>query len=584
MGGRTAVGVALALWLGLLGSRSPACVVAAIALCVPCAWLSFRVRGRAAGPVLLAAIAAAAALRGAGHHAALDRARAALDEEALYRVVARVTEPPLRESGEPVAMLRVESAEPPLAPGVRLRVRLPDASPAEWGDRLRLLARLDRPRPAANPGAFDPEGAADAGALVASGRAFAADAAPARGPWNLPRATAARWRRAIERRFAERLSPEARELVTPLVTGDRTSVSPELGASLRASGLVHLLALSGLHVVWLAAIARGACATLGGGLRARALAGAGCALLYVLVAGPLPSLLRAAVTEMFSAAAQWLEHAIDPLQSLALTVIALLIAAPGWGGDVGFQLSCAATLGLVSLAPRLAEGLPGPGALHAAWATTTGAQIAALPILVARFHAISWPGLIANLAAVPVSSLLLASAWLGALGDLAVPGAGAFFFSACEPLAHALRSIAQVAAAAPAALAATGAEPAIPWLAAAGAGLLIAALDRPRTVDDAFTPVSAFRVAAGGGGALALTLAVLLAVTAGPRRPAPGRMWLVALDVGQGDALALAFPDEWWLVDAGPRTPHYDAGESAVLPFLRWAGVRELAALVVTHG
>jgi competence protein ComEC len=57
----------------------------------------------------------------------------------------------------------------------------------------------------------------------------------------------------------------------------------------------------------------------------------------------------------------------------------------------------------------------------------------------------------------------------------------------------------------------------------------------------------------------------------------------VAIDVGQGDALALGTPTGWWLVDAGPRSPRWDAGESAVLPFLRWAGVRELEALALTH-
>jgi competence protein ComEC len=57
----------------------------------------------------------------------------------------------------------------------------------------------------------------------------------------------------------------------------------------------------------------------------------------------------------------------------------------------------------------------------------------------------------------------------------------------------------------------------------------------------------------------------------------------VALDVGQGDAVALGFGDGWWLVDAGPRSPRGDAGEAVVLPFLRWAAVRRLGALALTH-
>ena len=71
--------------------------------------------------------------------------------------------------------------------------------------------------------------------------------------------------------------------------------------------------------------------------------------------------------------------------------------------------------------------------------------------------------------------------------------------------------------------------------------------------------------------------------SARPLTPPAGRWWLVVLDVGQGDALALAGPDGWWLVDAGPRSPHWDAGEAAVLPFFRWAAVRELRVLALTH-
>jgi beta-lactamase superfamily II metal-dependent hydrolase len=46
---------------------------------------------------------------------------------------------------------------------------------------------------------------------------------------------------------------------------------------------------------------------------------------------------------------------------------------------------------------------------------------------------------------------------------------------------------------------------------------------------------------------------------------------------------ALGFGDGWWLVDTGPRSPHTDAGEMAVLPFLRWAGVRRIERMALTH-
>jgi competence protein ComEC len=47
--------------------------------------------------------------------------------------------------------------------------------------------------------------------------------------------------------------------------------------------------------------------------------------------------------------------------------------------------------------------------------------------------------------------------------------------------------------------------------------------------------------------------------------------------------MAIATGSGWWLLDTGPRSPRHDAGARVVLPYLRWAGVRELEGLVLTH-
>jgi competence protein ComEC len=393
----------------------------------------------------------------------------------------------------------------------------------------------------------------------------------------------ARWRRAHEATVASRLSSRANQLVIPLVIGDRSALPPDLGAAFRAAGLVHLLALSGLHVVWLAALARGLCALAGGGVRARALAGALCALGYAGIAGPLPSLLRAAATELLVAAARFRDRALDPLQALALGAMALLVVAPGWCADLGFQLSCAATLGLVTVGPPLLERCGRARALVAPLVPTAAAQVPATPLLIARFHALSWTGGLANLVAVPVAGLLLAAAWIGALCDLALPGLGALWFQACEVLAAVFRAIADFAGARPGAMPATGAEPWVAAVAALGGALLAIALPGPRTLDARGARFTRGREAAMLLGGIATGLAIAIAASVRPLAPPPGKFWLVALDVGQGDAIALGFPDGWWLVDAGPRSPRDDAGERVVVPFLRWAGVRRLDTLVLTH-
>ncbi|HEY2954897.1 MAG TPA: DNA internalization-related competence protein ComEC/Rec2 [Candidatus Eisenbacteria bacterium] len=578
------MGAAVAVWCGLLAGAGigAGAAIGALAAALPLGLIAWRGPDRVGTLALVLALALGGAARGGASRAALERERARVPA-ALVRLEGRVVEPPLREAPEPSAIVAAGRSSPPLLPGTRVRLLLPQGDPAEWGDRVAALARLERPPRSRNPGGFDARAAADAAGLAASGRALDATSEPARGLGAWPRATAARWRRAIESRLAAHLSPAARELVLPLVVGDRSALSPEQSARLRASGLVHLLALSGLHVAWLAGVARGACASLGGGPRARAVAGGLCALFYLGIAGPLPSLARAAASEIAAACARFLDVALDPVQSLALAALALLALSPGWAGDLGFQLSCAATVGLVTVGPWLAARC---GRLRAAlmpFVPTLSAQVTALPLLLLRFHAFSWVGAFANLAAVPVCGLLLSAAWLAALVEGALPGTSAPWFGACEALAALLRAIAERAAQVPGALVAAGPDAAVPLLSGIGAALLALSLPPPRDVEGARIAASRARVAGAGLGALAAALALALAATRPALAPPAGRWWCVALDVGQGDAVAIASGGRWWLVDAGPRSPRADAGELAVLPFLRWAAVRRLEALVLTH-
>jgi competence protein ComEC len=535
--------------------------------------------------VLVAAMVGGA--RGAAWHARFESGLAALPADgAAVRGSFVLEEPARRETGEPVALARVLAARPAMPLGARVRLRLPAACAADWGDTVDVLARLERFSGARNPGGFDAARAAAAAGAVAHGRAWTAAVRPARGLAALPAGPAMRVRRAVEAALAGGVTPVARELAAPLVFGDRGAMTPETDAQLRGSGLVHLIALSGLHVVWLAAVVRGIVAVLRGGRVARAAGGAACAVAYALLAGPLPSLARACAGECITAASRFTQRALDPVQSLALSAVALLAWRPGWADDLGFQLSCAATLGLVTLSEPMAAPLasfPRVRAAGLALTTTLAAQATALPLLLARFHAVPWTGLAANLVAVPVSELLLASAWLGGLLEALLPGMDGVFLRACGPLAMALREIASRASSPPLALLPCGGNEVLPPLAAAGALLLALALPGPRAIDARAYGRPRLARRAALAGALLLGSALLAALLAPPLAPPAGRWWLVAIDVGQGDALAIAANGRWWLVDAGPRTARWDAGEGSVLPFLRWAGVRRLERLVVTH-
>lgn len=582
------VAFALGLAIGMRGAHGAEGAAAAkLALACACVTgvLAAIARPRTGAALALLCACAVGAARGGAHAARFAAMVAATPSaEVVDRFDAVFVEPPRRESGEGVGIVRV-AASRVLPLGCRVRLRLPPGAAPEWGDTVRVLARLERFEGRRVPGGFDPREAAAAGRVALHGRAFTCRVRRARGFAHAPLALAMKLRRGMEGAIAATLSPAARELAAPLLFGDRSAMSPETDARLRGSGLVHLLALSGLHVAWLAAVARGLCAWAGGGIAARAWAGAACALLYALLAGPIPSLWRTVAGETLGALARLTQRAGDPVQALAMGAATLLAWEPGWAGDLGFQLSVAATLGLVTLSRPLAAPFAGWPRVHSIvqpLATTFAAQLVALPLLLARFHALPWTGLLSNLAAVPLSELLLAAAWLGGVLEAMAPGLGWPWLSACEPLARGIHAVAHLSASWPHALLASGSDPAPVWLAAAGAALLAIALPEPRTIDGRIRRRTVAPVAAAAGGLLcACALTAVLA--ARPLAPPPGTWWLVAIDVGQGDALALCGRDGWWLVDAGPRSAHWDAGEGSVLPFLRWAGVRELRALVLTH-
>ena len=158
---------AVALWLGLAagaGLGAGAAAAAGVAAAA-CGWLAARAPDRVGTLALLLALGLAGAARGAGHCARLASERAWIGEtDRPWRLSARVVAPPSRESGEPEAIVAIEGASPQLPRGTRARLWLPPGSPAEWGDRVRLIARLEVPASIRNPGGFDAGSAADASA------------------------------------------------------------------------------------------------------------------------------------------------------------------------------------------------------------------------------------------------------------------------------------------------------------------------------------------------------------------------------------------------------------------------------------
>ena len=189
-------------------------------------------------------------------------------------------------------------------------------------------------------------------------------------------------------------------LLRGLTIGDTTTIAPATIDSFRASGLSHVLAVSGSNV----AIVLGAVLALFSsvGLRMRIAAGFGALALFVLVVGPDASVLRAGVMGAIVLACLAHGRSTEPLAALAVAVIVVIALRPGMLFSVGMHLSVAATAGIVLLADSIARRLqPLPRPIRLLIGASLAAQIGVTPILILSFEELSLVAPLANALALP---------------------------------------------------------------------------------------------------------------------------------------------------------------------------------------
>ena len=235
-----------------------------------------------------------------------------------------------------------------------------------------------------------------------------------------------RLRQRLAHSVAVGLHGERRAVLLGVVLGEDEGIDDQLRQRFRASGLYHLLAVSGqnvalvaggtLFVAWLLGIRRWI-AELG------VLAAIGA---YVLVVGPQPSVIRAGVAGALASLAWLTARARDRWYFLLLGALVLLAWNPYVLFDAGFQLSFAAVAAIFTLVPQamtFLDGYPVPRGLAGIVAVSSACGAATAPILWLQFHAVPLLSVPANALAAPVVAPLLGLACASVLLDLVAPGA-----------------------------------------------------------------------------------------------------------------------------------------------------------------
>jgi competence protein ComEC len=435
------------------------------------------------------------------------------------------------------------------------------------GAQCEIGVRLKRPHGVANAGGFDYEAWLISEGITATGtvKSLSCQAPPGFSVDSL--------RLQLRATFIRAFPQDAQAgVLLALVTGDRNLVQDAAWERYAATGIVHLMAISGLHVALLGVLASWLVLHL---LRCfprlalrvplhkiALLAGLAAAFGYSLVAGFSVPTQRTLVMLAVVAMGYCSERRLPSFQILLLALLAVLLWSPLAVHAAGFWLSFGAVALLMLLGEAL-RGLP-------PWRQAVQAQflisILLLPLTLWFFNQASWVSPFANLLAVPLVSLLIVP--LGLLGLLG-------WLVGLEGVAE------------------------LVWTGASG---LLALLDALLEQFAAWPGASISYSLPGPFGLLCLVLALacllqpiqqslrwlapifLLPLFLPAPQVGPGQLRMTVIDVGQGLAVLIETAQHRLLYDTGPAFgPHADAGRRIILPTLHRQGVHSLDRLVLSH-
>ena len=221
---------------------------------------------------------------------------------------------------------------------------------------------------------------------------------------------------------AESVPFDRRVLFTGLVFGDDRGQDVIVADNFRAAGLGHLLAVSGQNVVFVLILAspllsRLRSAPVRVGVAFAVLAGFGFLTRFEA------SVTRAIVMAGLALVAHAVGRPSSAPAVLPPAVLGLLLLDPLLAWSLAFQLSVAATLGLIVMAPRLASMMPGPEPLRLATAATLAAQLFVSPLLFRTFGQVSVVAVPANLLAAPAAAgAMMWGLGAGTLAGIGPPG------------------------------------------------------------------------------------------------------------------------------------------------------------------
>ncbi len=385
--------------------------------------------------------------------------------------------------------------------------------------------------------------------------------------------------------------PEA-SLLAGILLGIERGIPKDVMDAFSQTNTTHIIAISGFNITILAGIFAAIAGRLLGRRRATPMVIAGIAL-YTILVGAGAAVVRAAFMGVLYVIAIHYGRQSDALNSLVAAAVAMTLLNSYTLWDVSFQLSFAATLGLILIVPPLTDAFEHGLArfidqerarravqlLNEALIVTLAAQVATMPIMVYYFHKVSVVGLLANFAILPVQPAVMVLSGIAMLaGLIALPVGQVLAWVALPFPFYTIRVVEQMARLPYASVGVGRVSQGWVWsyyaLLAGVVFVVQQGPDKRRALWRAATDRLSTKVVLAG-----LSLLAVVAWMGAAATP-DGRLHVVFFNVGQGDAIFIQTPGgHQAVIDGGPSPAVMTDAVGRRMPF--WD--RSIDLVLMTH-
>lgn len=436
------------------------------------------------------------------------------------------------------------------------------------GDEIKIRGVLKVPPPPSNPGEFNYP------AYLARKHVFYIAAVKNSTDLNIIKNQAG-WKKWIttsrekgEKVFDDVLPAHESAVLNGMLLGKIDEIDPEQNIDFQTTGIFHVFSVSGLHVGFLLILNGWILSLLKTSKRSKLISGLLLLILYGSLVGWPVSLQRAAIMGSLGLLAYYSGRRNDMLNAIALAGIIILAINPAALLDISFQLSFAATFGLIYIFPLIRSHLTS----NRYWdilLVPVCAEIAIIPLIVCYFNLFSPVSIITNILSAYITGGIVILGFLGFLTAQLLPGLAFIFLIPAGALIEILLALIDTLKNLPGSFHWTVSQIVVMVLFYLVLGMGLWALKN--------------RNYKWAGGACATLILIIASFYLPADWNSRGLMKVVFLDVGQGDSTLIKTPQGKFILIDGGGSAFYDVGTLKVLPYLHRCGINNLFMAINTH-